>query len=66
MTIYELDTGWASTPRTRRVLHWELAACDDVAAAFPTNRDDVLAVLFDGDPGAFRAWARTLAAEAVR
>jgi hypothetical protein len=61
MSIYELDTGWAETADGRRYLHWELLACERVLGAFPTARDDVLAVLFDGDRNQFDEWAKTLA-----
>ena len=40
-----------------------LVACDEVGGVFLTARDDVLAVLFNGDRGGFEALARTLAPE---
>ena len=63
MSIYELDIGWATTASERRYLHWMLVACDEVGGVFLTARDDVLAVLFNGDRGGFGALARTLAPE---
>ena len=63
MSIYELDIGWATTASERRYLHWMLVACDEVGGVFLTARDDVLAVLFNGDRGGFDALARTLAPE---
>jgi hypothetical protein len=63
MSIYELDIGWATTASERRYLHWMLVACDEVGGVFLTARDDVLAVLFNGDRGGFEALARTLAPE---
>ena len=63
--LYELEIGWAETTGERRQLRWELLACDEVRGVFTTARDDVLAVLFSGDRGRFRAWARSLAPEAA-
>jgi hypothetical protein len=60
MSIYELDISWAITATALRRLHWGLIAEDGVSGVFLTTRDDVLAVLFDGDRGAFDALARTL------
>ena len=65
MSIYELDIGWATTASERRYLHWMLVACDDVCGVFLTARDDVLAVLFNGDRRGFDALARTLAPETL-
>ncbi|HWX09762.1 MAG TPA: hypothetical protein VNY33_07280 [Gaiellaceae bacterium] len=61
MSLYELEIGWASTAGERRYLHWELLACEQVCGVFLTARDDVLAVLFNGDRLDFRAWASSLA-----
>ena len=66
MSIYELDISWAITASERRWLHWELIASDEVSGVFLTARDDVLAVLFNGDRGRFDALARTLAPETLR
>jgi hypothetical protein len=63
MSIYELDISWAITASERRGLHWELIASDEVSGVFLTARDDVLAVLFNGDRGRFDTLARTLAPE---
>jgi hypothetical protein len=60
MGIYELYIGWAASTKQRRYLHWEVLACDDVCGVFLTARDDVLAVVFNGDRPAFREWARSL------
>jgi hypothetical protein len=60
MRLYELDIGWVSSERERRYLQWELLACEQVCGVFLTARDDVLAVLFDGDRFEFCAWARSL------
>jgi len=65
MSIYELDIGWATTASERRYLHWMLVACDEVGGVFLTARDDVLAVLFNGDRMGFDALARTLAPETL-
>jgi hypothetical protein len=65
MSIYELEIGWAETAKERRYLHWELLACDEVRGVFHTARDDVLAVLFNGDRHHFPNWARTLAPPAL-
>jgi hypothetical protein len=61
MSVYELEIGWADTANERRCLRWELLACDRVRGVFLTARADVLAVLFDGGPGQFHDWARTIA-----
>jgi hypothetical protein len=61
MSIYELDISWAITANERRCLHWELIASDEVSGVFLTARDDVIAVLFNGDHGSFDDLARTLA-----
>ena len=60
MSMYELEVGWAVTAAERRYLHWELLACDAVCGVFSTAREEVLAVLFDGGPRAFRDWAHGL------
>lgn len=65
MSLCELDIGWAANDDERRYLQWELLSCDDILGVFLTARDDVLAVLFAGDRRRFRAWARTLTAEAA-
>jgi hypothetical protein len=57
---FELDISWAATASERRHLQWELLAREEVRGIFLTARDDVLAVLFAGDRGAFNAWAGTL------
>ncbi len=61
MSIYELDISWAITATERRRLRWDLTACDEVCGVFLTARDDVLAVLFNGDRGGFDVFARRLA-----
>ena len=61
MSIYELDIGWATTANERRRLHWQLIVSDEVSGVFLTARDDVLAVLFNGDRGGFDVFARRLA-----
>ena len=61
MSIYQLDIGWAVTANQRRNLHWELLACEEIRGVFPTARDDVLAVLFNGDRGGFDVFGRRLA-----
>ncbi len=61
MSVYELDISWTITATERRHLRWELIACDEVSGVFLTARDDVLAVLFNGDRGGFDALARRLA-----
>jgi len=61
MSIYELDISWAISASDRRRLRWELIASDEVKGVFLTARDDVLAVLFNGDRGGFDALARRLA-----
>jgi hypothetical protein len=65
MSIYELDISWAMTASERRRVRWELTAADEVSGVFLTARDDVLAVLFNGDRGRFDALARTLAPETL-
>jgi hypothetical protein len=65
MSIHELDIGWATTAGERRYLHWMLVACDDVCGVFLTAREDVLAVLFNGDRSGFDALARTLVPETL-
>ncbi len=65
MSIYALDIGWATTASERRYLHWMLVSCDEVGGVFLTARDDVLAVLFNGDRSGFDALARTLAPETL-
>jgi hypothetical protein len=60
VSIYELDISWAITADDRRHLRWELLACEWVRGVFLTAREDVLAVLFDGDRLDFDSWARTL------
>jgi hypothetical protein len=66
MNIYELEIGWAATASERRYLHWELLACDEIRGVFRTAREDVLAVLFNGDRFEFRDWAGSLAPETSR
>jgi len=61
MSIYELDISWAITATERRRLRWELIASDEVSGVFLTARDDVLAVLFNGDRAVFDVFARKLA-----
>lgn len=65
MSVYELDIGWATSANERRGLHWQLIACGRVQGAFLTARDDVLAVVFQGDRHAFDEWASTLEPEWV-
>ena len=65
MSIHELDISWAMTAAERRRLHWQLIVSDEVSGVFLTARDDVLAVLFDGDRESFEALARTLAPETL-
>jgi len=60
VSVFELDISWAATGRERRSLQWELSACDQVRGVFVTARDDVLAVLFDGDRWTFDSFIRTL------
>jgi hypothetical protein len=60
VSVFELDISWATTARERRSLQWELSACDQVRGVFVTARDDVLAVLFDGDRWTFDSFIRTL------
>jgi hypothetical protein len=66
MSLYELEIGWAETANERRYLRWELLTCDEVHGVFPTDRRDVLAVLFTGDRSVFDTWARSLAPHALR
>jgi hypothetical protein len=66
MSIFELEIGWAATANQQRYLVWELLACDEVRGVFSAARDDTLLVLFSGDRLEFRAWAHSLAEEAVR
>ena len=61
MSIYELAISWAETAAERRSVRSELPACDEVLGVFLTPRDDELAVLFDGAPREFHAWASRLA-----
>ena len=51
---------WAATASERCHPQWELLAREEVRSVFLTARDDVLAVLFAGDRGAFDTWAGTL------
>jgi hypothetical protein len=60
VSVFELDISWATTARERRLVQWELSACDQVRGVFVTARDDVLAVLFDGDRWTFDSFIRTL------
>ena len=60
MSVFELDISWAATASERRALQWGLSACDLVRGVFLTARDDVLAVLFDGERGTFDSFIRTL------
>ena len=62
-SMYELEIGWAWTAAERRYVHRELLACEEVLSVFLTSRDDVLAVLFDGEPREFHEWSSTLAPE---
>ena len=61
MSVYELDISWTITATEWRRLRWELIACDEVSGVYLTARDDVLAVLFDGDRDGFDVFARRLA-----
>jgi hypothetical protein len=63
MSLYELKIGWARTANERRYLQWELLACEEVLGVFPASRENTLALLFDGEPWEFRAWASTVAPE---
>jgi hypothetical protein len=65
MSIQELDISWASTSSERRRLRWELMSADDVTGVFLTAREDVLAIVWKGDVGRFREFARTLASDAM-
>jgi hypothetical protein len=60
MSVFELDISWAATAWERRSVQWALVACDQVRGVFVTPRDDVLAVLFDGDRWIFDSVIRTL------
>jgi hypothetical protein len=60
VSVFELDISWAATSRERRSLQWALVACDQVRGVFVTARDDVLAVLFDGDRWTFDSFIQTL------
>ena len=60
MSIYMLDTSWATTADERRRLHWELFASHQVRGVFLTAREDALAVLFSGDRRAFDAFESDL------
>jgi hypothetical protein len=60
MGIFMLDTSRATTADAQRHLRWELLASDEVLGVFPAERDDALAVVFSGDRGAFRTWARAV------
>jgi hypothetical protein len=66
MSLYELEIGWAGSANERRALRWELLACEEVRGVFPTAREDVLAVLFNGERLGFREWARSLRPEVLR
>ena len=65
MSIHELDISWAMTASERRRLRWELIASDEVSGVFLTARDDVLAVLYNGDRGGFEQLARTIAPQST-
>jgi hypothetical protein len=65
MSINELDISWATTAVERRRLRWELLASEQVRAVFLTAREDMLAVLFAGERGDFKQWARTLSPSAL-
>jgi hypothetical protein len=60
VSVFELEISWAETARERRSLQWGLVACDQVRGVFVTAREDVLAVLFDGDRWTFDSFIRTL------
>jgi hypothetical protein len=60
VSVFDLDISWAATAQEWRSLQWELIGCDQVRGVFLTARDDVLAVLFDGDRGTFDSFIRTL------
>jgi len=53
MSIYMLDTSWATSADDLRHLNWELLASDEVYGVFLTAHDDRLAVLFSGDRRGF-------------
>ena len=53
ISIYMLDTSWATTADDLRHLNWELLVSGEVHGVFLTARDDTLAVLFSGDRRAF-------------
>jgi hypothetical protein len=65
VNIYELEIPRGATAIERRYLRWELLACEEVLGVFRTPREDLLAVLFDGEPRAFHDWAGTLAPQAA-
>jgi hypothetical protein len=60
VSVFELDISWAETARERRSLQWALVACNQVRGVFVTTRNDVLAVLFDGDRWTFDSFIQTL------
>jgi hypothetical protein len=60
VSVFELDISWAATALERRSLQWALVAGDQVRGVFVTARDDVLAVLFDGDRWTFDSFIQTL------
>jgi hypothetical protein len=66
MSIFELDVSWEITASERRYLRWELLACEQVRGVFLTAREDVFAVLFNGDRLDFNSWARTLEPDQAR
>lgn len=53
MSIYMLDTSWATTADDLRRLNWELLVSDEIHGVFLTARVDRIAVLFSGDRRAF-------------
>jgi hypothetical protein len=60
MSIYELDICWATTANERRRLHWAPFVSAEVGGVSLTPREDLHAVLCDGDRRGFEEWARTL------
>ena len=60
MSVYELDSSWAATASERRLLQWELLACEKVLGVFMTAREESVAILFAGDRLGFRSWANAL------
>jgi hypothetical protein len=66
MSLYELEIGWAASENERRYLRWELLACEEVRGVFLTAREDMLAVLFNGERLGFLDWARSLKPEACQ